>query len=581
MKLRAYITHKNAERYSDCADYFGICPQSKRVAVSDGVSQSIMPLEWAQILVKAYLEEEWDPCMDIQPQKKKWLHEAESYLEEQKRLGKNPWMLENCLRNQDGAGATFCGISFECGNKWKASILGDSCLVVIDDKNCIIDIMSSKEGVFDNRPDYFDSFKERCGNVKTYEGTLHEKQKMFLVSDPFSELLQKVQKTAEEQIVIEELLRIENYNQYLELVENFRKFYHMHNDDSTLVVIEHDGNDELNIVDEETLDNLIEKERLQEEKEAEKRRIELLEEDELWKSAMAEKTKTSFERYIKETKFGKYKKEADNFIHELIQNEQELNDWNNALNDNTATSFDAYLKKYPKGIYTNVAIAKIKEFNLRSSEGGKTEEISEPSSEDSDSCGQGKRLIETEKELVTDPLGLDKRILSQQSVSNPATEEVSSTSPNELSAENKLRVASEESAAKDSGTANAWSTEAIASAQSAESNSGSTSAKTSEESKNDTKGTTLSRNSKYQEKVDVRQSADSVDEIRLPSNIDATDGIDRKEFKDLLPTAQSLFAKHTPFFKKAFDEPGWRNKPQECFKNFWSELETIIYNSHG
>ena len=78
MKLRAYITHKIAERYSDCADYFGICPQSKRVAVSDGVSQSIMPLEWAQILVKAYLEKEWDPCMDIQPQKKKWLHEAES-----------------------------------------------------------------------------------------------------------------------------------------------------------------------------------------------------------------------------------------------------------------------------------------------------------------------------------------------------------------------------------------------------------------------------------------------------------------------------------------------------------------------
>lgn len=56
MKVRGYITHKAAEKFSDCADYFGICPQTKRVAVSDGVSQSTMPLEWARILVNAYVK---------------------------------------------------------------------------------------------------------------------------------------------------------------------------------------------------------------------------------------------------------------------------------------------------------------------------------------------------------------------------------------------------------------------------------------------------------------------------------------------------------------------------------------------
>ena len=65
MKLKAYITHKKAEKYSDCADYFGICPPQKRVAVSDGVSQSIMPLEWAKILVSAYLDKSWEPEQNV------------------------------------------------------------------------------------------------------------------------------------------------------------------------------------------------------------------------------------------------------------------------------------------------------------------------------------------------------------------------------------------------------------------------------------------------------------------------------------------------------------------------------------
>ena len=188
MKLRAYITHKNAEKYSDCADYFGICPQQKRVAVSDGVSQSIMPLEWAKILVNAFLEKSWDPEQSVSTLQKVWLEEALSYLNEQRSLGKNPWMLENCITNRDGAGATFCGIAFYDKYHWEAKILGDSCLILISENDEIIDILSSKEGNFDNRPDYFDSFKEQRGVVKSVKGELKSCQKVLLVSDPFSEL---------------------------------------------------------------------------------------------------------------------------------------------------------------------------------------------------------------------------------------------------------------------------------------------------------------------------------------------------------------------------------------------------------
>lgn len=40
MEIRAFITHKKAESFSDCQDRFSINPDTKSVAVSDGMSQS-------------------------------------------------------------------------------------------------------------------------------------------------------------------------------------------------------------------------------------------------------------------------------------------------------------------------------------------------------------------------------------------------------------------------------------------------------------------------------------------------------------------------------------------------------------
>jgi len=56
MEIRAFIYHKEAEKYSDCQDYFEISSQNNRIAVSDGMSQSIYPQWWAEILAKAYIQ---------------------------------------------------------------------------------------------------------------------------------------------------------------------------------------------------------------------------------------------------------------------------------------------------------------------------------------------------------------------------------------------------------------------------------------------------------------------------------------------------------------------------------------------
>lgn len=261
MKVRGYITHKAAEKYSDCADYFKICPTSYRIAISDGVSQSTMPLEWARILVNSFVNKEWDPSLDISPLQKKWQSEASLYLVEQKKKGVNNWMLENKLIQRDGAGATFLGLSFE-KDIYSAYVLGDSCLVKLGKDFKINQIIASKDGEFNNYPDYFDSYKEKRGNVRTLSGKICNGETILLVSDPFSDLFQEIQNSESEAIVMQRILSITSYEEFLTLIDELRNSFGMQNDDSTLVIIESDESNELNIVDVKDLDFLIKTESL-------------------------------------------------------------------------------------------------------------------------------------------------------------------------------------------------------------------------------------------------------------------------------------------------------------------------------
>ncbi len=271
MKIRGFITHKCAERYSDCADYFSIDAKTKKIAVSDGISQSIMPLEWAKILSNKFTSGIWSPGDDIAPLQKIWQNEANQFLDEQKKDAEKkdadnayPWMLENCLEANEGAGATFCGITFKDFN-WDAAILGDSCLVSVKKKNGsfnIEQIYSSKENNhFDNNPDYFDSFNNTVGSLKTRKGQLGKTNVLMIVTDPFSELFERIKNTEEENSIIQKILAVQNQDEYCALVDELRNQYQMHDDDSTLIIIEHDKNGDFSIKYEMTLEEAIENEK--------------------------------------------------------------------------------------------------------------------------------------------------------------------------------------------------------------------------------------------------------------------------------------------------------------------------------
>lgn len=259
MKIRGFITHKQAESYSDCADYFAVNSENRKIAVSDGISQSFSPSEWSRILVQSYIEEKWTPEQDLKPLQSQWLNEVRENLKKLQEQGAVTYMMENMVDGRESAGATFCGLSFDNGSKWTCNVLGDSALIKLSENS--IEILSSQEGPFNNRPDYFDSYaSQSIGEVKAFQGELRKGDVLFVVSDPFSELFQKSLENKTEAQIVEKLLAVENQEDFCHLVRALRADYGMHNDDSTLVIVEYDGTKDFNIEQNVTLDELIRKE---------------------------------------------------------------------------------------------------------------------------------------------------------------------------------------------------------------------------------------------------------------------------------------------------------------------------------
>ena len=259
MKIRSFITHKLCEHYADCQDRFSINIDNRIIAVSDGMSQSIFPDYWAELLANQYANEGHCNEEDRVRLCSNWLQRVEEYRDEQIRHGKNPWKLNNFLSAHKGAGATICGVRFENATDWKGDVLGDSCIIEVDIENYTINILSSEEKAFDYYPDYYDSFPEKKGRgiIKSFSGEICPNKLLLLVSDPFSEFIDKNKTDCKD--YIQQILQLCSHSNFCTLVDDWRE-KGMHNDDSTLCIIEFDNRLEFNIEYQDDISFLIQKE---------------------------------------------------------------------------------------------------------------------------------------------------------------------------------------------------------------------------------------------------------------------------------------------------------------------------------
>lgn len=271
MKIKAFITHKAAEQYVDCQDRFTINPDNRTIAVSDGISQSLHSKIWADILTKEFVKQPWgiNETDSFASVHEKFSQEWRSSVENsQGRVSESArFFTERMLAEGRSAGATFLGVQFDV-LKWNGTVLGDSCLIEIRDNENLEIYTSQEGGHFNFTPDYYDSDPNKPGNGKEKQisGELAPGVTLLLVSDPFSDFF--AENRAKASGYIKELCELKTHEEYISLVDRWRKEYKMHNDDSTIVIIEYDGSNDFIIEHQDDIEELIKIER--EEKEQNK-----------------------------------------------------------------------------------------------------------------------------------------------------------------------------------------------------------------------------------------------------------------------------------------------------------------------
>ena len=237
MRVRAFIVQKQAETEADCQDRFSINPANGSVAVSDGMSQSLFPKYWAEILAGKYTSErDWLPSREnVRELAPLWKERVDARLEEMRLEGASTWRAENMLLEGCSAGATLVGLRLD-GNHFRCDVLGDSCLLILW-KGHIFDMFPSMDN-FGNYPDYYDSDpnKPGKGEPRRYEGETVPGMTFLLVSDPLSAYLSANRHSWKERILVKELLCVENQEEFEILVDYWRQDG-MHNDDTTMVVV--------------------------------------------------------------------------------------------------------------------------------------------------------------------------------------------------------------------------------------------------------------------------------------------------------------------------------------------------------
>lgn len=253
--IKAFITHKRSEKFADCQDSYSISLEHSSISVADGMTQSMLPKVWADLLTKEFTEDITFTLSDmdkVNALRDKWKLYFKNELDRQVRENvPTAWIMENHYNDNRSAGATFVGTRF-LEDKVEYEILGDSCVVLVNNGR-IVNVISSKQvgDEFDNYPDYIDSSKQigEKGFVNKGEFPFRKGDEIIIVTDALSDILNTAFKDADKGVgIIKQLDAISDNNNFVELVEKLRD-EGMTNDDTTMVHIKWSENKSLCLTD--------------------------------------------------------------------------------------------------------------------------------------------------------------------------------------------------------------------------------------------------------------------------------------------------------------------------------------------
>lgn len=159
MHVRSFITHKRGQTNDSIQDSISINVDLGRFALSDGVSDSVLPEIWANVLTNSFVTiEDLSLFPSIEELQLVYQSKKDSYLAT---LDKEARYIQKLIEKHLHTGAaTFIGIELKQNLlKWK--VIGDSCLFILNKGECLqcicsnelhIDELGHLEVQFDNFP---------------------------------------------------------------------------------------------------------------------------------------------------------------------------------------------------------------------------------------------------------------------------------------------------------------------------------------------------------------------------------------------------------------------------------------------
>lgn len=234
--IKGYITSKESELFSDCADRYAYNETHHKFSISDGVSKSFFPKFWAEYLVEEFVSKEKIEDEIFLPKcQEKWLKQITDIVNKPT----VKWFTKNAFNKKSPALATFVGLQFfEKEKKWEASALGDSFLFFVPKKmktfdDCFI-ISSKKEPIiFDNFPDYFSSIGEKFkGNIKKTSKRDLKDGTFYLMTDALAEWFINEKENAIGKIAV-----WQNQKDFERFIDEERQTKKLGNDDSAILII--------------------------------------------------------------------------------------------------------------------------------------------------------------------------------------------------------------------------------------------------------------------------------------------------------------------------------------------------------
>ncbi|MEN9946519.1 MAG: hypothetical protein RLZZ293_905 [Pseudomonadota bacterium] len=270
IKIRGFITHKQGETYSNCADNYDFAHIKDknifRVAISDGVTQSLLPQKWSELLVANYVSEDnlsKDISKIAEEAQKKWLVDFHAYVQKQLASGQINSVIEQQI-NQGYACATLAGLEFKYSTdknewQWSSELLGDSVIIYQQDNEDNDGKFSVKVETsvkqqdnkyeFDNYPNYFIGrdriYKDgKYQDLRKSNGTPQEKKSQrltngtfLLITDALAEYYLNYLKITDMKDPISQIIE-NDQDSFLNNIEKLRAEGKLKDDDTTIICLE-------------------------------------------------------------------------------------------------------------------------------------------------------------------------------------------------------------------------------------------------------------------------------------------------------------------------------------------------------